>query len=86
MQAAAQDLPPGLRHGAESADRAGFRDWLSTHQICTIVLPTTSGATLRIRRASTPEPEHLEIYRLLGLPSEVMRPKKTWSEPAIATA
>jgi transposase len=75
-----------LRSQGVHTSWASLRDRLSTHQICTIVLPTTSGATLRIRRASTPEPEHLEIYRLLGLPSEVMRPKKTWSEPAIAAA
>jgi transposase len=75
-----------LRSQGVHTSWASLRDRLSTHQICTIVLPTTSGATLRIRKASTPEPEHLEIYRLLGLPSEVMVPKKTWSEPATAAA
>jgi transposase len=75
-----------LRSQGVHTSWASLRDCLGTHQICTIVLPTTAGATLRIRKASTPEPEHLEIYRLLGLPSEIMRPKKTWSEPAIAAA
>jgi len=59
---------------------ATLRDRLKTHQVCTVVLPTTAGATLRIRRASTPEPEHLEIYRLLDIPTDVITPKRTWSE------
>jgi len=57
---------------------ATLRGALSTHQVSTIVLPTGDGASLRIRKASTPEPEHREIYQLLRLPEEVMRPKKTW--------
>jgi len=55
-----------------------IREMLSTHQVSTIVLPTDDGKTLRIRKASTPEPEHEEIYRQLRLPSEIMRPKKRW--------
>ncbi len=60
---------------------AAIRDRLSTHQVATVVLPTSSGATLRIRKASTPEPEHREIYRQLKVPERVMAPKRTWSEP-----
>ena len=45
------------------------------------MLPTTSGATLRIRQASTPEPEHREIYRKLEMPERPMAPKRTWTEP-----
>ncbi len=35
----------------------------------------------RIRKASTPEPEHRQIYRQLKVPEQVMVPKHTWSEP-----
>ncbi len=60
---------------------ASIRDRLSTHQIATIVLPTSAGATLRIRKASTPEPGHREIYRQLKVPERVMAPKRTWTDP-----
>jgi hypothetical protein len=56
------------------------RETLETHQVCTIVLPTDRGPVLRIRKGSTPEPEHRALYELLGVPLEVMRPKKTWVE------
>ena len=59
---------------------ATIRDTLSTHQVSTIVLPTDDGNTLRIRKASTPAPEHKEIYRQLRLPQEIMRPKKSWTK------
>jgi transposase len=57
---------------------ATVRDTLATHQVATIVLPTDGGKLLRIRKGMTPEPEHLELYELLGLSPEVMRPIKTW--------
>ena len=56
------------------------RESLETHQVCTVVLPTDRGPVLRIRRGSTPEPQHRELYDLLGLPLEVMRPQRTWTE------
>ncbi len=56
------------------------REVLSTHQVCTIVLPTDDGRVLRIRKGSTPEPEHTELYELLGIPKEIIRPTRT-SEP-----
>lgn len=59
---------------------ASVRDALETHQVATIVLPTDTGPVLRIRKASTPEPEHRELYRLLGVNETIARPKKTWSE------
>ena len=34
---------------------------------------------LRIRRRSTPEPAHRELYQTLGIGSEVVPPRKTWS-------
>ena len=57
---------------------ATVRDSLATHQVGTIVLPTDDGRVLRIRKGMTPDPEHLELYRLLGVPPEIMRPIKTW--------
>jgi len=43
----------------------------------TVVLPTDSGAILKIRKGSTPEPEQLERYRFLEVPTELIRPTKT---------
>jgi transposase len=58
---------------------ATLRAQLSTHQVQTIVLPATNGQTLRIRKASTPEVIHREIYRTLQIPHEVMKPVRTWA-------
>jgi transposase len=55
-----------------------LRQALSMHQVATVVLPTQTGMVLRIRKGSTPEPLHRDIYRILQIPSEVMRPVKTW--------
>lgn len=60
---------------------ATLREQLSTHQVVTVVLPATDGQTLRIRKASTPEASHREIYRTLQIPHEVMKPVKTWEPP-----
>lgn len=54
---------------------------LSTHQVSTTVLPTDDGSVLRIRKGSTPETQHKEIYGLLDVPHEVMRPIKSWTLP-----
>jgi transposase len=58
---------------------ATIRKTLSTHQVATIVLPTDNGKVLRIRKGMTPEPAHVELYRLLNVPQEIMHPIKTWS-------
>ena len=55
---------------------ATVREVLSTHEVITIVLPTSDGDVIKIRRGTEPEPEHLEIYRDLGLPFELMKPRK----------
>jgi transposase len=55
------------------------RETLKTHQVCTVVLPADGGSVLRIRRASTPEPQHVELYERLGVPTKIMNPRKTWS-------
>ncbi|MGD1038982.1 MAG: IS1634 family transposase [Roseiarcus sp.] len=57
------------------------RDTLKTHQVCTIVLPTKSGACLCIRRAATPDADVLVLYDQLGVPAEVIKPRHTWIEP-----
>ena len=64
---------------------ASVRDALATHQVATIVLPTDDGSVLRIRQASTPEPEHKELYRLLSVSEKVMRPQRTWEQPAASS-
>ncbi|HZF09198.1 MAG TPA: hypothetical protein VFE33_10445 [Thermoanaerobaculia bacterium] len=56
---------------------ATLREQLSTHQVVTTVLPATGGNLIKIRRATTPEPEHRLIYRVLAIPEEVMLPIKT---------
>ncbi len=57
---------------------ATLREELSTHQVVTVVLPASNGDVLKIRKGSTPEPRHKEIYATLHIPHEVMRPVKTW--------
>ena len=56
------------------------RETLRTHQVCTVVPPADGGSVLRIRRASTPEPQHVELYELLGVPTKTVTPRKTWSD------
>jgi transposase len=57
---------------------ATLREELTTHQVVTVVLPASNGDVLKIRRGSTPEPRHKAIYATLRIPSEVMKPVKTW--------
>jgi transposase len=57
-----------------------IRQQLSTHQVATIVLPTNNGMVLKIRKGSTPESEQKKIYEILKIPSQVMKPIKTWHE------
>jgi transposase len=61
-----------------------LRQQLSTHQVVTVVLPCTDGRVLRIRQAPTPEPEHREIYATLRVPTEIIRPVKTWQPGSIS--
>ena len=56
-----------------------IRQQLSTHQVITIVLPEDErGRILKIRKATTPEPEHRQIYTTLRIPPDVMKPVKAW--------
>jgi transposase len=58
---------------------ATLREQLSTHQVATVILPVIDGRILKIRKASTPDDVHREIYRVLQIPHEVMKPVKTWT-------
>ncbi len=57
-----------------------IRQQLSTHQVTTVVLPTTNGRILKIRKGTVPEPLHREIYATLKIPAQVMKPVKTWQD------
>jgi transposase len=57
---------------------ATVRDLLATHEIATIVLPTDQNRVLRIRRSATPEPDHKVLYEALGVPTQIIRPVRTW--------
>jgi transposase len=67
-------------------DRAIHTSWwtlrqqLSTHQVVTVVLPSRDGRVLKIRKGTTPEPTHRDIYSTLKIPAEVMKPVKSWHE------
>ena len=59
---------------------ATLRVQLSTHHVVSVVLPTTDGMIVKIRKETTPEPTHREIYTTLTFPLEVMKPVTTWHE------
>jgi len=54
------------------------REALQTHQVCTVVLPAPHGLELHVRRASTPESAHRQIYDWLQVPHQPIRPIKRW--------
>jgi len=56
---------------------ATVREQLKTHQVNTIVLPTDGDMELRIRKATTPEPVHQELYQQLRVAAEIMRPQRS---------
>jgi transposase len=60
---------------------ATVRDTLRTHQICTVVLPTDDGSSLRIRKAATPDPDVQQLYRHLDISPDIIKPKHTWTAP-----
>jgi transposase len=67
-----------LDHGIHTS-WATVRDTLKSHQICTVVLPTDDGSTLRIRKAATPETEVEDLYRALGISSQIITPQHRWT-------
>jgi transposase len=66
-----------LQHGVHTSWWT-LRQELSTHQVVTVVLPAADGRVLRIRKGTSPEPLHRQIYETLGIPMEVLKPVKTW--------
>ncbi len=67
-----------LDHGWHTS-WATLREQLSTHQVATVVLPAIDGRILKIRKASTPDDVHRDIYRVLQISPELMKPVKTWT-------
>lgn len=60
---------------------------LRTHQMVTVVMPrTNSDKVLRLRRATTPEKQHQEIYQVLGIPYEPVPPVRSWSTADVANS
>jgi transposase len=59
-----------------------LREELSTHQVATVVLPTDTGMVLKIRKGTTPEKIHRQIYETLNIPMEVMKPVKNCTTAA----
>ncbi len=70
-----------LRDKSIHVSWATVRETLSTHQVVTVVLPTSDGDIIKIRRGTEPKPEHIEIYRNLGMPFEIMKPRKLGEIP-----
>ena len=68
-----------LRDKGEHSSWATVRESLKTHQVATVVLPTDGNMTLKIRKGSISEPRHTRLYQLLGIPGEIMKPKKIWA-------
>ncbi|MGH7121893.1 MAG: IS1634 family transposase [Acetobacteraceae bacterium] len=58
---------------------ASVRNTLKSHQLCTIVLPTSDGSCLRIRKAATPEPDVRQLYRTLAVSPHVITPQQPWT-------
>jgi len=69
-----------LRDKGEHICFARLREKLKDHRVSTMVLPTDDGRLLKIRKTSTPEPQHRELYKLLEIPEQVIGPKKSWIE------
>jgi len=67
-----------LLHQEIHTSWATMRDLSATHEIATIILPTDQNGVPRIRRGTTPEPDHRVLVRALGVPIEIMRPVKIW--------
>jgi transposase len=63
---------------------ASLREQLATHQVVTVVLPTSDGQQIRIRRATTPEAEHKRVYEVLRIPAEILDPVQ--SRPIVTKA
>lgn len=67
-----------LQQAGDHTSWETLREELTTHQVATILLPTEDGRTLAIRKAGIPDRRVREIYRLLALDQEPMKPLRTW--------
>jgi len=56
---------------------ATLREQLASHQVVTVVLPTSDGQEIRIRKATTAEPEHKAIYQVLRIPEIIIEPVRS---------
>jgi len=55
-----------------------IRECLRTHQVVTVLLPrANSQKVLHLRRGTTPDKQHVEIYDVLGIPHDPVTPTKT---------
>jgi hypothetical protein len=75
LQAAIEHL---LQQAGDHTSWEILRKELSTHHVATVVMPTVDGRNLAIRRGSVPESRPREIYRLLGIAGDPMKPIRTW--------
>ena len=75
LQAAIEHL---LQQAGDHTSWETLRKELSTHHVATVVMPTVDGRKLAIRRGSIPESRPREIYRLLGITGDPMKPIRTW--------
>ena len=67
-----------LREHGDHRSWETIRNILSTHQVVTVVLPTSDGGELHIRRGVKPEEKHRDIYQKLHIPEEPMKPRKVF--------
>jgi transposase len=56
---------------------ASVREQLASHQIVTVVLPTSDGSEIRVRKATVPEAEHKRIYQVLRIPDTILDPRRS---------
>lgn len=56
---------------------ASLREQLATHQIITVVLPTSDGQQICLRKATTAEAEHKRIYQVLRIPDNPLDPARS---------
>lgn len=71
-----QYIQTRLRQQGDNRSWATIVRILQTHQYCTIVLPTVDGPVINIRRAGTPDPDQIEIYKKLGINTKKLPVKK----------
>jgi transposase len=67
-----------LRQQGDHRSWETIREILKSHQVSTVILPTTSGDELHIRKARRAEPQHKDIYYKLRIPEKPMKPIRTW--------